>query len=133
MLIQMYLDPETRLLRWRALGGNHREIARGTSAFLDVAACVGELDDLRASTHDLEAQVVPKDLSRWEWMLTRDATAVATSAQAYDRRQRCAEAARRFRAGLAEATVLPMVLVNRRRAAPPGDGRAVLSARDTVA
>ena len=94
--IQLYASDGNSPIRWRLLGGNNRELGRGSGEFVDVASCRASIDHLKAVLAELEQNVQRRGPNHWSWSLSLAGVRVATSSAQYPRLIRCRQALTQF-------------------------------------
>ena len=92
----LYSSPSSGGVRWRLLGGNNRELGRGSLAYPDADLCREGLAKTLLDLPTLVPAVMRVDHSHWGWRLRADAVDIVGSGHAFDRRPRCEEACARF-------------------------------------
>jgi hypothetical protein len=83
-------------LRWRLLGGNHRDLGRGLLDYEDDESCRLAIKQLLAGLDDLTRVVARDGHSGWTWRMVDNDDAIVGSPRAFDRRIRCVQACALF-------------------------------------
>jgi hypothetical protein len=92
----MYASDASAPIQWRLLGGNNRELGRGTGEFVDQESCVLGIKHLKNVIADLEISLRRNDAGAWGWLLCLGGVSVATSGYRYDRQIRCRQGQAQF-------------------------------------
>lgn len=85
----MYASDASAPIQWRLLGGNNRELGRGTGTFVDEESCLLGIRHLKNVISDLEVSLRRNETGAWGWLLCLGGVSVATSGCRYDRQIRC--------------------------------------------
>jgi hypothetical protein len=114
--IQLYAPTEFAPIRWRLLGGNNRELGRGTGEFADRESCLLGIKNLKNVIGDLDVSLQRNDANGWGWLLCLGGVSVATSGHRYDRLIRCKQGLTHFTTALETCEVGPgLTLTHSRR------------------
>lgn len=92
----MYASDASAPIQWRLLGGNNRELGRGTGTFVDEEGCLLGIKHLKNVISDLEVSLRRNDAGAWGWLLCLGGVSVATSGCRYDRQIRCRQGQAQF-------------------------------------
>ena len=126
--IQLYAQTAVSAVRWRLLGGNNRELGRGTGEYSNADVARRAIRRLQQSAGDLEHNLQRGGASSWSWVLSLDGVAIATSGHRYDRLIRCRQGLAHFVEQLARCDVGPGVMLTQsRRWASPSSAQGYRS------
>ena len=93
---------------WLLLGGNNRELGRGSVLFDGIAACQAALAELARAAESLRTVITADlDVSSWRWRAEDESGPVAVGGRLYQRRRECAYALNQFLSALPSAEVQP--------------------------
>ena len=93
---QLYTLGRDGPVHWRLLSGNNRDLGRGSERFPDEETCLSTVQALLTRRDELEVGLSRTPDGRWGFTLSVDGEVVVASGHGFDRRTRCAQAARRF-------------------------------------
>lgn len=114
--IQMYASSAASPIQWRLLGGNNRELGRGTGQFIDQEGCVLGIKHLQNVIADLEVSLRRDEAGAWGWLLCLGGVSVAASGFRYDRQIRCRQGQLQFVEALENCEISPnLTLTHARR------------------
>ena len=127
--IQLYALSEGAPIRWRLLGGNNRELGRGTGEFADRESCVLGIKHLKNVIDDLEVSLQRNDAGSWGWLLCLGGVPVAASGHRYDRQIRCKQGVVQFIAAFRACEVGGGLMLTHSRRWTAAHGRALITGR----
>lgn len=113
--IQLYASDAAAPIKWRLLGGNNRELGRGTGEFGDRESCLLGIKHLKHVVCDLENILRRNDAGAWGWLLCLGGVSVATSGYRYDRQIRCRQGLSQFTSALALCEIGPGIMLTHSR------------------
>jgi hypothetical protein len=94
--VQIYARGSLAPLRWRLVGGNNRDLGRGTTDFPDEESCLVGIKEVVKNLEHLVPGLVRATGNRWSWRLSLAAEVVVVSGHSFDRRRRCEDGWVRF-------------------------------------
>lgn len=98
-------------VRWRLLGGNHRDLGRSVLEYADAESCRIGIKELLAGLDALVVTAVRAGGS-WSWRLVAGREPIVAASHAFDRRIRCMHAGQLFLEVAAVADIRADVLVS---------------------
>ena len=99
------LDTPELPLCWRLLAANNRDVARSSTAYADLGACLAAVADLQARIADAVTVAARAGRADWSWRLRLDGDDVAVSSRTYQRRLQCEAACALFVVLVRDATL----------------------------
>jgi uncharacterized protein YegP (UPF0339 family) len=118
------LDTPELPLCWRLLAANNRDVARSSTAYADLDACLDAVANLQARIGDAVTVAARAGRADWSWRLRLDGDDVAVSSRTYQRRLQCEAACALFVVLVRDATLDVFG-----HSDPHGSGNRVASAR----
>jgi hypothetical protein len=86
-----------RLVCWRLIGANNRELGRGARPYWRVQETYQAVHQAQVTLDRTATRFWTNDVGRWFWTLSLDDDQIVTSSRGYTRQRECAFSATQFR------------------------------------
>jgi len=103
--LQLFAQTGDAPVRWRLLGGNHRELGRSVHGHRDIESCRLSIKHLQDQADQLVARVRRNEQQRWVWELAAGKEPVVVCGHPFDRMIRCEQSVEMFVVSFVDAEV----------------------------